>query len=241
MATADVKRMHESNGLPVRVIGHGNRTMWSEVFERNPRITRDVNRKHQTLVNGPGLRPYIAGKTATHWFWRRQRNQQPGEIYLSAQEKQFAKQFVGKVLIEPNVKATNGHTNKAWPFERWQAVVNELKVPMVQVGFPGTRWLQDVERVETPTFRHAAAVLSACKAFVGSEGALHHAAAALGVPAVVLYAEFISPDVSGYASQENIRHAGEPCGSRIPCKTCAASMLAIPVEEVTDKLGRVVL
>lgn len=234
MATADIKALHAQYGKQVVVLGKNKRIMWSELFENNPKITREMNRGIHYL-NGPGMRPYIAGRTQTNWIWRRLRHQQPGELFLSEQEKEFAKPFAGKVLIEPNVKA-NG--NKAWPFERWQAVVHEHGEPMIQCGAPNTRWLDGVQRLVTPNFRLACAVLSVCKAFVGTEGALHHAAAALGVPAVVLFSEFISVDVTGYAGQVNIRHAGEPCGCRQPCKSCEASMLAISVEEVADKLWR---
>jgi hypothetical protein len=56
----------------------------------------------------------------------------------------------------------------------------------------------------------------------------------------VLFSEFISPDVTGYGTQINIRHAGEPCGSRVPCAGCAASMMAIDVDEVAHGLRRAI-
>jgi ADP-heptose:LPS heptosyltransferase len=164
-----------------------DKIMWSEVFENNPKITKS-RAGCAKLVNGPGLRPYIAGKDTYRWQWRRLRSQQPGEIFLTAEEAAFGQQHGGKIMIEPNVKA-NGHWNKAWPFDRWQELVRGSSSEFVQVGFPATRWLDGVERVETPTFRMACAVLAASKAFVGTEGALHHAAAALSVPAVALALE----------------------------------------------------
>lgn len=236
MATAEVKAAHAARGGHVLVVGANNRIQWSEVFENNPKITRDPRSASCRVINGPGCRPYILGRTPTNWTWRRNREQQPGEIFLTASEKAFAEPFRGKVLVEPNVKA-NGHANKAWPFDRWQTLVGEIGEPLVQCGGLSTRWLNGVQRVETVSFRLACAVLSVSRAFVGTEGALHHAAAALGVPAVVLFSEFISEDVTGYASQVSIRHAGEPCGSRTPCAGCAASMAAITVDEVRDALG----
>jgi hypothetical protein len=234
MATADVRAINERTKQPVVVLGRSGKVIQSEIFQGNPRIAY-TRVGAQPLMNGPGMRPYIAGRTDRQWTWRRMRDQQPGEIYLTAAEVKFAAAYAGMVLIEPNVKA-NGHTNKAWAFDRWQAVVDAMGVPMVQVGAPGTRWLAGVERVETPTFRHACAVLSVCGSFVGTEGALHHAAAALKVPAVVLWSHFIAPDITGYKSQVNIRHAGDPCGWRVPCKACAASMNAITVGEVVGQL-----
>jgi hypothetical protein len=238
MATADIKALHAETGRPVHVVGKGERVMWSEVFENNPKVSRGRSGTVR-LVNGPGLRPYIVGRNDVRWTWRRGRDQQPGELYLTPAEKAFAAPYAGKVLIEPNVKA-NGHANKAWAFERWQAVVREYGAPMLQVGQPGTRWLEGVQRVTTPAFRLACAVLAVSRGFVGTEGALHHAAAALGVPAVVLWSEFIAPDVTGYTTQRNIRHAGEPCGARVPCASCAASMAAIGVDEVHDAVARMV-
>ena len=109
----------------------------------------------------------------------------------------------------------------------------------VQIGPPGTRVLRGVHYVQTPSFRHGAAVLAVSRAFVGTEGGLHHAAAALGVPAVVLFSEFISPDITGYATHRNIRHAGATCGARIPCSSCRASMEAITVDEVEKHLKEI--
>jgi predicted thioesterase len=239
MATAEVKQAHVARGGRVLVVGANNKVQWSEIFENNPKITRDPRSASCRVINGPGCRPYIANRSQTRWTWRRERNQQPGEIYLSDGEARFAETVRGKILSEPNVKA-NGHANKAWPFERWQELVDQIGEPMVQVGGMATRWLRNVQRVETVTFRLACAVLSVSRAFVGTEGALHHAAAAFGVPAVVLFSEFISPDVTGYGTQINIRHAGEPCGSRVPCAGCAASMMAIDVDEVAHGLRRAI-
>jgi ADP-heptose:LPS heptosyltransferase len=115
---------------------------------------------------------------------------------------------------------------------------------------PGTAFLQclpthgnsrplpgdNVLHVLTPTFRHAMAALSVCRAFVGTEGGLMHAAAAVNVPGVILWSEFISPDITGYTMHRNLRHAGVACGSRLNCSGCRASMAAITVGEVADNL-----
>jgi ADP-heptose:LPS heptosyltransferase len=235
MATAQVKRLNERTGHPVMVVGRHNQPVWSEVFENNPRLVKQPARKpFEFLLNASGIRPYIASKTAARWTWR-EWDIAPGELYLTDAERAAAAPYAGLIMVEPNVKA-NGHTNKAWPWDRWQALVDLDIAPLVQCGAPGTRWLEGVERVETPTFRAAAAVLAASRAFVGTEGALHHAAAAFGVPSVVLWSEFIEPRFTGYATQKNLRHAGKSCGSRLPCQSCAASMQAIAVGEVAANL-----
>lgn len=236
MATAQVKQLHRDKPVPVLVVDRRGRPQWHPVFENNPKITTRANRGHQPLYNAAGLRPYIVAKAPDRWTWKPWAIE-PGELYLTPAERGFAAPFAGCVMVEPNVKE-NGHTNKAWPWDRWQALVDAVDVPFIQCVPPGARGLvhRRVWRIETPTFRYACAVLAVSKAFVGTEGGLHHAAAALGIPAVVLFSEFISPAITGYRTHRNIHHAGEPCGSRLPCAGCAAAMNAITVDEVATNL-----
>lgn len=233
MCTSQVRDLNLKTKLKVRVVKPNRLPQWSEVFENNPRIARpDERGTCVALVNAGGARPYIAGKSATHWIWKRW-DIKPGEIFLSAAEKQFAEPHAGAILIEPHTKIEGG--NKAWIWERWQELVDRGG-RFIQVGKPGTRQLNGIEFVETQSFRHAMAVLSVSQAFVGPEGALHHAAAALRVPAVVLWSEFIAPEFTGYSTQRNLRHAGPACGSRVPCEGCKASMDKITVDEVWGAL-----
>lgn len=236
MATSQVKALHESNGKPVYVVGRNGAPQWSEIFEHNPRITREPYYSAQVLLNGPGLRPYIASKTRWTWTWQKW-DIRPGEIFLTEQEKAFAAPYAGRILIEPHTKVQDG--NKAWIAKRWQQVVDTFSHRFVQTGPPGTQWLDGVDYVTT-TFRQACAVLAVSKAYVGPEGGTHHAAAALNVPAVVLYSEFIDPSITGYPMHRNLRHANGTCGSRIPCSSCRDSMERITVDEVTRNLGELI-
>lgn len=229
MATAQIRDMNERTGRQVVVVDRMGRPRWSEVFEHNPRVAKEFSRDADRLLNAGGARPYIRAKTPTHWFWQRW-DSKPGELYLTDEEIGRAFEFGGGVLVEPNTKVPDG--NKAWPFERWQQLVGAVDLPWVQVGPAGTRRLSGVRFVETATAREAFAILSWSRLFVGTEGGLHHAAAALGVRAVVLWSEFISPVFTGYAGQRNIRKTTAVCGSRVPCPSCRASMAAITVAEV---------
>ncbi len=233
MATGEAKNAYAKKPLPVFFVGVGNRPQWSDVFEHNPKIIRRREGPHQIVVNGPNARPYIAAKNADRWYWRDYKPT-PGEIVLTEDERAFAAPYSGLIMVEPNVKA-NGHTNKAWAWDRWQSLVDRIgPINFVQAGPVGTRWLDGVNRAQTETFRDACAVLARSVAFVATEGGLHHAAAAFNVPAVVLFSEFIAPSSTGYDYQTSIRHAGPACGSRVPCPTCAASMAAISVDEVAN-------
>jgi hypothetical protein len=231
MCTGQVKDLYAHRGQVVMVVNHVGRLMWHPVFDGNPKITRMHRSNHVKLLNAGGNRPYIAGKNNQRWSWKPYKPI-PGELYFTVEEKAFAEPYRGLVMIEPNSKA-NGHTNKQWLWERWQQLVSIA--PMVQCSDKGP-WLNGVTMVNTPTFRHACAVLSVCKAYVGPEGGLHHAAAALEVPAVVLWSHFIDPSITGYQTQKNIRHAEGICGMRVNCPKCRESMEAISVDEVAEAL-----
>lgn len=238
MCTAQAKQMQRVNRAPVVVVNRAGQPQWHEVFENNLRITRNPVRA-QRLLNCSGSRPYIAAKTPTKWTWKTWKIE-PGEIYLSSAEREFAARYEGRVLIEPNTKVEG--SNKAWEWDRWQELVLRMGPhKFIQVGAGNGRRLRDVFFVETPTVRHGAAVLAASRAFVGTEGFLHHAAAALARPAVVLFSAFISPTVTGYEKHRNIYKGTSwlGCGTRVPCDCCRQSMLEISVDEVAHNLKEI--
>lgn len=235
IASAQAKLLNIRTGQPVVIVDRFNRVRTHEVWYRNPRIVSQPKRTgYATLMNGPHIRPYIQAKGGTRFIWKPW-DRVPGEIYLTDEEVTWSVDYGGKILIEPNVKIGSSG-NKRWIWSKWQELVNVTGWEFIQVGPAGTRILDNVQFVQTITFRQACAVLHRSRAFVGTEGGLHHAAAALGVPAVVLWSEFISPDITGYDTQHNIRHAGEACGSRIPCVGCLTAMSSISVDEVATAL-----
>lgn len=238
IAAGDARRAHAQTGLPVVIVGRRGQPTWSEMWQGVPYILhrhRPNGQAHTRVVNGTGVRPYIAEKTPRRWTWRAY-GPTPAEIVLTPAERQYGAPYAGMVMIEPNGKDI-GHTNKQWLRERWEALPTAMPgVRFVQCAPVGGSWLPGVERVTTPTFRHACAVMAGARAFVGTEGGLMHAAAALGTPAVILWSEFIDPPVTGYAALSNLRHAGEPCGMRVDCPGCRASMEAIGTDEVVAAL-----
>jgi ADP-heptose:LPS heptosyltransferase len=244
MSIGEARKLHkQSGGQKVVIVGRDGRPIKSDLFEGVPYICqrpRPSDGPFQRLINGPGHRPYIAAKTPERWTWRKYKPT-PAEIVFTPEELAFAEPYRDAIMVEPNTKAI-GHTNKAWSAIRWQHLDNEmrkLKLRVVQCGPQGARFLNHATPVYTDTFRKACAVLSVCKAFVGTEGGLMHAAAAVSTPAVILWSEFISPNVTGYDAHRNIRHAGSACGRRTDCPSCQASMLAITVDEVLDNLKEI--
>jgi hypothetical protein len=242
MAAGEARKLYKSNRLPSVIVDRHGRPYWVDVWDGLPYIIkRAAGRPHNLLRNGPGMRPYIAGKTVNNWTWRAYKPV-PAEIVFTPDELAFAEPYRGMVMVEPNVKAI-GHDNKAWVQDRWNVlglgVILRATHGAVQCVAPyGGGKLRDFTHVVTPTFRHAAAILSVAKAFVGTEGGLMHAAAATKTPAVILWSEFISPEITGYSSMTNLRHAGKPCGNRLACASCRKSMEAITVDEVVQALEK---
>lgn len=230
MASGEARRIHLQTGQHVCIIGAHGRPLWSEVWENIPYIRRAPGENIVRLINGGGWRPYIAGKTDLKWTWKPYRPI-PGDIRFTFDELRHVEQYTGMIMLEPNIK-TNASPNKQWPWERWVELANRLPGMCIQVGKEGTRSLPGVPFVRTDTFRLAAAILLACREYIGHEGALHHAAAALGVPATVIFGGFISPENTGYDTHVNLFTGGVACGMRIPCKHCEDAMKRITVDMV---------
>jgi hypothetical protein len=244
MCTALARRAQETDPRKVRVVGADKVVRWDDVWLHNPRFAQpgEVG-DFQDLPYGPGLRPYIAGKSDVRWKWRAHKCE-PGEIYFTPAELAFARAWdTGRVrvLIEPHLKP-RASPNKRWYRQNWQTLVaSRPDIEWVQFGPRGTDVLTGVRFFETPTFRQACAMLQLCDAAVLIEGGLHHAAAAVNTPAVVIYGGFISPGQTGYDMHRNLV-AGQyngPCGMRVPCDHCARAMGEITPAMVLTELDKI--
>lgn len=96
--------------------------------------------------------------------------------------------------------------------------------------------LEGVTQVDTESFRDACSLLSHCRLFVGTDGGLHHAAAAFNKGAVVVWGGYTHPRNLGYESHKNLHAGGEPCGNVKPCEHCKAQMDKISVEMVVKAI-----
>jgi ADP-heptose:LPS heptosyltransferase len=243
IATGQARRLQQLDKRKVLIRDRNGRIRWSEMWANNPRIFSPADRcTAQEITNGPGVRPYIAAKTDRQWFWRDWECPR-GEIYFSEDEIGFAAALPAPVVvIEPNNKP-KASPNKDWGRERWTRLALLLRdegLPATQLGPPGTQVIDRAKIIHTPSFRHACAVLARARVAVLPEGGLHHAAAAIGVPAVVLFGGFISPKQTGYQGQVSLFTGGTPCGMRIDCKHCKDAMAAITPEAVVEEVKRLV-
>lgn len=207
------------------------------MYEGIPYIAKELDPEGPWVHSAKGFRPYIANEDSTQdkLSWRKSFRAEPGEIRLTEEELEIWPQ-TDFVYIEPNIKGWLG-PNKDWGFDKWQQVVKT---------FPSLRWIQGpgrkldgVEQAQTDTFRQACALLSKADLFVGTDGGLHHAAAALGKKAVVVWGGYTHPRNLGYESHINLQGKGvEPCGSLRPCDHCKNAMNMVTVKMVVDAIQR---
>jgi len=221
--------------LPNRpvVVGNGLRPSWCEVFENNPKISREITPDCVWVRHAEGLRPYIDYKhsTSERMAWNTEFKAEAGEIFLTEQEQDWPDRDF--VYIEPNVKGTV-YENKDWGFDNWQKVVNAL--PRLRFIQGSGRRLDGVGQRDTTSFRHAVGLLSHAALFVGTDGGLHHAAAAVGKPAVVVWCGFISPTITGYTTHTNLAPNTNFCGKVKRCSHCDNAKKQITVDMVIDAI-----
>lgn len=236
MASGQAKRAQLTDSRKVQIIGADGAARWNEIWQNNPRIAHPSEiGNFQRIVNGGNARPYILAKTHEKWIWRNF-DCTPGEIYFNANEKNFAKQFKPQVIIEPTLKP-KASMNKQWGYwQEFARLADRQGIMLTQLAPSGISDLKNVNVIHTYDFRHACAVLANATAYVGHEGGLHHAAAALNVPGVVIYGGFISPKQTGYDLHKNLFTGNEPCGMRVPCQHCAKAMAEITPRMVLDNL-----
>jgi hypothetical protein len=221
----------------------GQKLVWSEVWDNNPRLARKDERGDFQVLYGrdpvTNMRGYHTGKTDQRWTYNLNFRPEVGELYFTDAERAFAERFAGRVIIEPRIKS-GASPNKQWGNERWDALAllcRKAGIHLTQMGGVGTRPMSNAELIQTPSFRLACAVLARAKAFVSGEGGLHHAAAAVGVPGVVIFGGFTPVELTGYAIHRNLGVSlGDACGMRVPCAHCKLEMEKITPEQVFGEL-----
>jgi hypothetical protein len=233
--------MHAKTGRKVYIRRRDHRPQWFDVWDGVPFLLKRPTGDCEIVTSGGGVRGYIDVKTAERWVWKKY-HARPGLIVLKPDEIAFAAPHAGRVMIEPHGKNV-GHLNKTYPFNRWLEVVRSMpETSFVQCGAGDLPWLMEpnVKHVVTPSFRHAAAVLAVSRALVSGEGGLMHAAAAVGVRAVVAFGAFISPSVTGYAMHKNLFTGdGLGCGMRTTCAHCQKAMGRISPDEIVSNLKEI--
>jgi ADP-heptose:LPS heptosyltransferase len=233
------KRVAFGDGKSIRWDAHS-----AEIFKRNPNIAPPGSERSRDLlwVNYyKGNRLYNRQDAANQrWIWNPDWKPIPGEVFFSAIETRHAERAgKGFVVIEPNVPWWKKVApNKNWGRANYQVVADRLRadgVRVVQFVHAKTEVrLSGVAMIGSGGFRDALAMLERARLFIGPEGGLHHGAAAVGIPAVVLFGGFIPPGVTGYDGHANLTGGAEACGRYTPCEHCRDAMAKISVDEVVE-------
>jgi Glycosyltransferase family 9 (heptosyltransferase) len=225
--------------------GDRRRILWGPyseiVFRHNPNVAPPGSERDpdiEWIEYYKGHRLYNQ-HSATRWVWNYDYKAVPGQLFFSSSELTEGQRFgQGFILIEPNVpqKKSVAH-NKTWPLNRYQQVASSLKNDchrrILQFDYDGAKYvLASAKMVRTNSLRDAYAILSNAALYIGPEGGLHHAAAALGVPAVVIFGGFIPPQVTGYDFHINLTGGAQACGSLQNCAHCLQAMDRITAEDV---------
>lgn len=222
--------------------GDGHKILWDKqsetIFRNNPNIAFPGN-EHRSKIEWIGFHKGSRGYNRQgdgHWIWNMDWRCTPGELYLSVGEKAAAARHgSGFVVMEPNVETWKSSSpNKDWGFHKYQAIADRLIAAGHRVVqfLNGGPILQGVDTIKTKTFRDAVSIMAHASIYVGPEGGLHHGAAAMGIPGVVLFGGFIPPSVTGYDIHTNMAGSDRFCGSFSSCEHCREAMAAISVDAV---------
>ncbi len=224
MATGMAKGAH-ARGKCI-AFGDGRNIIWDhnseEIFKNNPNIAplgseKDSDLEWVGFYRGSRIynRHDVRGE---RWVWNYKFRPIPGEIYFDDEELSYAEKFPrGMVIIEPNVPRWKpSSVNKQWPRINWFKLSKRLRragFDVRQFYYNGSWQIENVGQIKTVKFRQAAAILQRARLYIGPEGGMHHAAAAVGLPAVVIFGGFIPPAVTGYDFHTNITGGAQACGA----------------------------
>lgn len=230
--------------------GDGRRIIWgphcAEIYRNNPNVAPPGSEGAKDLEwrrYYSGSRGYVKGTKADHKAGRRfvfDASFRPprGEFFFDEAERSWASAFgTGFVIVDGYLPPKGQSMNKKW--HGWSEVAAALQeagrdVRQFQRPVETTLPVRGARPMATPTFRHAAALLASAALYIGPEGGLHHAAAAVNIPAVVLFGGFIHPKTTGYDGHVNIFTGGAACGSLQPCDHCRDAMAKITAAQVLE-------
>lgn len=241
MAAGQVERLVGGTNKKIAILDIAGRVRTHEAWLNNPHIAAANEQYDATITDGPGRRACSDGVKNNRWVWKKF-DCPPAKFYFSAEELAFANSLqAGFVVIEPHTKDKLEKVNRDWGWEKFQQVVDALpQINWVQLGPKSTKLLRNVQHIETQTLRMAAAAMSRARAFMGTEGGLHHTAGALNIPGVVVFGGFVSPKVTGYACHTSLFVGNDlGCGMRQKCKHCQDALSSITPQIVVAEMIKI--
>src|SRR5262245_21135561 len=247
MATALARGLHAQGKLAAFFSPDGSHTSikWTgycdDIFAHNPNIARPAQERQDNLVWMPHYKkifPYCTyDGSKRRWLWKMDFRVQPGEFFFSADELVLPvqKPFI---VIEPNIAwQRQVNFNKDWGDGKYEKLAGMLRNDghrVVQfIHGNSRRKIPGAMQIPTPRFHQAAAIMSQASLIIAPEGANHHAAAALGIPAVIVWGAWSPSQTMGYYAHIKLTGgATEACGHTFNCPHCREAMDKISVDEV---------
>lgn len=237
MALGRAELVYRILGKPVAVYGVSGNVRRHSVWENNPAVDP---KSPLRIIDGPQCRPYMIkwkhpGPVSV---WKPEYRARAGHIRLTERELAEALCLVPEkpfAIVEPIVRAKSSQ-NKDWGFDRWSKVVKDFPIPVYQFDPDGeTKILPGVTAIPSPSYRVAAGVVQHAALVMTVDGGMHHMAASMGTPAVVVFGGFANPEITGYNYHRNFYAADlpeSPCGRYDPCPHCEKAMSMIKPEDV---------
>ena len=149
------------------------------------------------------------------------------------------------IVFDPDTNTDWFGDLRLWPLEKWKKLISsaheiDSRIQFVQVGLAKTGVLKGVKDLTNQTtFREAALIIERSQLFVGTEGGLMHAAAAVNKRALILWGGITEPSFAGYPGLHDIickDVSCSPCGNLGWCHYEKKCMNDINVEEVLNHL-----
>lgn len=174
------------------------------------------------------------------YIWRDDYRAKPATLRFTSQELELIQRLRREppyIVVEPFLKR-RAPVNKLWSPHRMGQVVahfNAKGVRVVQLSSPEhTITLAGASRPRTRSFREAICYVAGAQLYIGNEGGLHHAAAAVGTQAVVMFGGYVPPRVTGYEHHVNLTGGARYwCGAKTQrCQHCQDAMAAITTQDV---------
>lgn len=222
MALGRVERHFLKTGRQVAIVGPAGDRRRNELWEGNPAWNPTAE---DTIIDGPGARPYIERWEGTRIILNTKHRPHAGRVFLTAEERKRCTLSGRFAVISPHIKG-NASPNKSWGAKLWEQAIDGFPMPVYQLGNGGLDLIIGARFYHTPTMRDAAAVIERAAIVLTNEGGSHHLAASLQRPAVVVFGGFMHPRVTGYPQHANLiadaMHVG--CGKYEPCEACRNSL-----------------
>jgi len=246
MVLGIVEEIYETRGKPVVIYDGKRKVRNHRAWENSPAIERNPKCDSFSIINEPGIRRYIKAVVPNRLtLFDPKHIARAGRICLTEEEKTKAIELTPKyefVIVEPLVRFS-GSKNKNWGIKNWEKVIEDFPLPVYQFSIKkNDLTIKGAIPIFSPDFRISAGIVKKARLVLTVDGGMHHIAASMKRPAVVVFGGFCDPKITGYSFHSNFYAdiEGSPCGRYDECPHCKKAMALIKPEEVRKEALRII-